>query len=59
VKEAKGNDATLKPQSKFEWRPEDIIILTPEESAAAEAEYRELLAKMATQDARPSSDTSR
>jgi hypothetical protein len=33
-------------QSKFEWRPEDVTILTPEEAAAAEAEYQELLVEM-------------
>ena len=35
-----------KPQSKFEWRPEDITILSKEEGDAAEAEYDEWLAKM-------------
>ena len=36
----------LKPQSKFEWRPEDITVLTEEETAEAEAEYLELLAEL-------------
>jgi hypothetical protein len=35
-----------KPQSKFEWRPEDITILSKEEGDAAEAEYDEWLAEM-------------
>jgi hypothetical protein len=34
-------DHNPKQQSKFEWRPEDIIILSPEESDAATAEFEE------------------
>jgi len=33
----------IHPQSKFEWRPEDVTILTDEEAAAADAEYQEWL----------------
>ena len=36
----------LGPQSKFEWRREDITILTEKEAAEAEAEYLELLAEL-------------
>jgi hypothetical protein len=40
------SDNESKPQSKFEWRPEDITILSKEEGDAAEAEYNEWLAEM-------------
>ena len=33
------------PQSKFEWRPEDVTIDSPEETANDIAEYEEWLAK--------------
>jgi len=33
------------PQSKFEWRPEDVTIDSPEEAAIDLAEYEEWLAK--------------
>jgi len=53
------SDEESKPQSKFEWRPEDITILSKEEGDAAEAEYDEWLAEMdretAGENARPSS----
>jgi len=35
-----------KPQSKFEWRPGDVTILTGEEAAEAEADYQAQLAEM-------------
>jgi hypothetical protein len=40
-------DHSPKEQSKFEWRPEDIIILSPEESAAATEEFEECQAELA------------
>ena len=40
------SDNESKSQSKFEWRPEDITILSKEEGDAAEAEYNEWLAEM-------------
>ena len=46
-----GNNTMAERQSRFEWRPEDIVILTPDEAAIAEAEYQELLAEMAVEDA--------
>jgi hypothetical protein len=43
-----GEERRAEPEqrSKFEWRPEDITILTPAEAANAEAEYQELLAEI-------------
>lgn len=49
--ENEGERTRPEGQSKFEWRPEDIVILDPDEAAAAEAEYQELLAVMAVGDA--------
>jgi hypothetical protein len=46
------DDTESRPQGKFEWRPGDITILTPEESASADAEYQELLAEMEEEEAR-------
>ena len=40
-------DHNPKQQSKFEWRPGDVTILSPEESAAATAEYEEWLTELA------------
>jgi hypothetical protein len=43
-----GDDAHGKnplPQSKFEWRPEDVTIVSPEEAATDEAEFEEWLAE--------------
>ena len=40
-----------RPQGKFEWRPRDITILTPEEAAAADSEYQELLAEIEEEEA--------
>jgi hypothetical protein len=54
------SDKGPKPQSKFEWRPEDITILSKEEGDAAETEYEQWLAendkKTADKKAQPSSD---
>lgn len=36
-----------KQQSKFEWRPGDVIILSPEESADATPEFAERQAELA------------
>jgi hypothetical protein len=36
-----------RPQSKFEWRPEDITILSKEEGDAAVAEFEEWQAEIA------------
>ena len=40
-------DHNPKQQSKFEWRPGDVIILSPEESAAVTAEFEEWQAELA------------
>jgi hypothetical protein len=40
-------DHNPKQQSKFEWRPGDVTILSPEESAAASAEFEEWQAELA------------
>ena len=40
-------DHNPKQQSKFEWRPGDVTILSPEESAAATAEFEEWQAELA------------
>jgi hypothetical protein len=40
-----GENTKREPRSKFEWRPEDVILLSEEESDAAEAEYAEWLAE--------------
>jgi hypothetical protein len=45
VSEGKNNTET-RPQSKFEWRPEDITILGQENGDAAEAESDESLVEM-------------
>ena len=34
-----------RPISKFEWRPEDVTILSDADAALAEAEYREWRAR--------------
>jgi hypothetical protein len=39
-----GEKTKHEPPSKFEWRPEDVIILSQEETDAADAEYEEWLA---------------
>jgi hypothetical protein len=41
----KGEKTQREPPSKFEWRPEDVIILSEEECDAAVAEYEEWLAE--------------
>ena len=47
-----------RPQSKFEWRPDDITILNEEESTAAEVEYQEQLAEMEAEEGSRNSDAS-
>ncbi len=37
------NDIEPLPQSKFEWRPEEVTVLSPEEADAVIAEYLESL----------------
>ncbi len=37
------NDNEPLPQSKFEWRPDDVIVLSQEEADAVKAEYLEWL----------------
>ena len=39
-------DDDVRPQSKFEWRPEDIIILSKEEGDAAVAEFEQWRAEV-------------
>ena len=40
-----GEKTQHEPPSKFEWRPEDVIILSEEECDAADAEYEKWLAE--------------
>jgi len=44
-------DSNPRPQSKFEWRPGDVTILSPEESAAAITEFEEWQAELAQESA--------
>jgi hypothetical protein len=46
------DDMEPRLRGKFEWRPDDITILTPEEAAAADTEYQELLAEIEEEEAR-------
>ena len=39
------DDRESRPQSKFEWRPGDVVMDTQEETDAAIAEYEEWLAE--------------
>lgn len=45
------SDSNPRPQSKFEWRPGDVTILSPEESAAAIAEFEQWQAELAQETA--------
>jgi hypothetical protein len=51
------NNTEPRPQSKFEWRPEDITILSQEIGDAAETESDESLVEMDWEGTDPSATT--